>query len=365
MYLLNNNDIKEIEETTFASIDIREKDLEEILRKNINMICDPDDESMLIIGQQVANEKRARSDLTAIDSEGNIVVIEIKRDLNDLKHRKERVEFQAIRYAASCATINSIDTLVQEIFQPYVENHLDEFSCDPYESLNSYQNSYQIAQRAVREFMESNEIDPENFNRKQRIILIASEFDDQTLSAAAWLNSNKINISCYEIKPYRTTGENIILDLKKILPLAKTSYEDFYIPIYNRRGHMVRSPIKRKVLLKIEDLLRLNLIKPDTVLVDTRLGTKATLQSDGSVRIASTGEIKSIQNWLKSIYNWSAVQSFKFLKVENTGKLLYDLREEYYESDEEALDPDGETAGQGSADQSPDLSDTGSVVQNG
>ena len=43
MYLLNNNDVKEIEETTFASIDIREKDLEEILRKNINMICDPDD----------------------------------------------------------------------------------------------------------------------------------------------------------------------------------------------------------------------------------------------------------------------------------------------------------------------------------
>ena len=96
-----------------------------------------------------------------------------------------------------------------------------------------------------------------------------------------------------------------------------------------------------------------------------RSGTKATLLSDGSVRIASTGEIKSIQNWLKSIYNWSAVQSFKFLKVENTGKLLYDLREEYYESDEEALDPDGETAGQGSADQSGDLSDTGSVDQNG
>lgn len=356
MYLLNNNDVKEIEETSFASIDIREKDLEEILRKNINMICDPDDESMLIIGQQVANEKRARSDLTAIDSDGNIVVIEIKRDLNDLKQRKEPVEFQAIRYAASCATINSIDTLIEEIFQPYVENHLDEFSNDPHESLNSYK----IALRAVREFMESNEIDPENFNRKQRIILIASEFDDQTLSAAAWLNSNKINISCYEIKPYRTTGENIILDLKKILPLAKTSYEDFYIPIYSRRGRMVRSPIKRKVLLKIEDLLRLNLIKPDTVLVDTRLGAKATLQSDGSVRIASTGEIKSIQNWLKSIYNWSAVQSFKFLKVESTGKLLYDLREEYYESDEEALDPDGETANQGSADQSGGVSDTGS-----
>jgi len=95
MYLLNNNDVKEIEETTFANIDMCEKDLEELIRKNINMICDPDDESMLIIGQQVANEKRARSNLTAIDSDGNIVVIEIKRDLSDLKQRKEPVEFQA------------------------------------------------------------------------------------------------------------------------------------------------------------------------------------------------------------------------------------------------------------------------------
>ena len=51
MYLLNNNDVKEIEETTFANIDMCEKDLEELIRKNINMICDPDDESMLIIGQ--------------------------------------------------------------------------------------------------------------------------------------------------------------------------------------------------------------------------------------------------------------------------------------------------------------------------
>jgi len=95
MYLLNNNDVKEIEETTFANIDMCEKDLEELISKNINMIFDPDDESMLIIGQQVANEKRARSDLTAIDSDGNIVVIEIKRNPSDLKQRKEPVEFQA------------------------------------------------------------------------------------------------------------------------------------------------------------------------------------------------------------------------------------------------------------------------------
>lgn len=50
------------------------------------MICD-DEESMLIIGRQVKNEAYGRSDLTAIDNNGNIVLIEIKRDRKVLLQR--------------------------------------------------------------------------------------------------------------------------------------------------------------------------------------------------------------------------------------------------------------------------------------
>ena len=63
------------------------------------MLCD-DEESMLIVEQQVRNVSSGRSDLTAIDNNGDIVLIEIKRDKADIIGRKESFEFQAIRYAA-------------------------------------------------------------------------------------------------------------------------------------------------------------------------------------------------------------------------------------------------------------------------
>jgi RecB family endonuclease NucS len=100
MYILNGRKADKIEAVTFTELRMQESDIEEILRTSIDMICD-EEESMLIVGQQVKNEKNGRSDLTAIDNNGNIVLIEIKRDRRDIEGRKEAFEFQAIRYAAS------------------------------------------------------------------------------------------------------------------------------------------------------------------------------------------------------------------------------------------------------------------------
>jgi hypothetical protein len=37
---------------------------------------------LLIVGQQVINKEGGRSDLVAVDGEGNVVLIELKRDPN-------------------------------------------------------------------------------------------------------------------------------------------------------------------------------------------------------------------------------------------------------------------------------------------
>lgn len=95
MYILDNKQPAKIEETTFSELGMKESDIEEILRTNVDMLCD-DEESMLIVGQQVKNEKDGRSDLTAIDNNGDIVLIEIKRNKRDIEGRKESFEFQAI-----------------------------------------------------------------------------------------------------------------------------------------------------------------------------------------------------------------------------------------------------------------------------
>jgi RecB family endonuclease NucS len=72
----------------FSELGMQENDIEEILRCSIDILCD-EEESMLIVGRQVQNEKVARSDLTAVDNNGNIVLIEIKRDRKDIENRKE------------------------------------------------------------------------------------------------------------------------------------------------------------------------------------------------------------------------------------------------------------------------------------
>ena len=72
LYWLSEINLKEIESITFAEMNMKEKDIETLLRQNIEIITGEED-SLLIIGEQVKNKENARSDLTAIDQNGNIV----------------------------------------------------------------------------------------------------------------------------------------------------------------------------------------------------------------------------------------------------------------------------------------------------
>ena len=246
MYILGHKTASLIEKTTFSQLGKYESDIEEILRKNMDMVCDSDEESMLLVGQQVKNAELGRSDLIAIDKFGNLVLIEIKRDKKDIEGRKEAFEFQAIRYAASCATIDSVDKLIQNVYSPYIEKHKAEFTDEDI-------SSSEIAEEELNKFFIKNNIS--SFNEKQRIILVASEFDKQTLSAVAWLNKSKVDISCYQICPYKIEN-NILLDMKKVLPTV--SHEDFYVDIISTNSitKNIRENITRRTLPKIDTFLR-------------------------------------------------------------------------------------------------------------
>lgn len=326
MYILKNSQLLKIEATTFAELHMKESDIEEILRQNVDMLCD-DEESMLIVGQQVKNESSGRSDLTAIDNEGDIVLIEIKRDKADIVGRKEAFEFQAIRYAASYATIKSTDELIQNIFEPYVEKHIDEFG------QQSGLNSSEIAKRFLSDFIELNNITV--FNARQRIILVASEFDDQTLSAVAWLNNNQVDISCYQICPYKLNGD-ILLDIKKILPVV--DYEDFYVNV-TKKGSLQKGrkkDISRKSLPKIDSLIEWEVVRPGDVIVAKGRTEEAVLQENGQVK--TEGDIMSIQQWLKIVFGWSSVEMYAFSVDKKSGKTLSELRQEYMEKVEASSD---------------------------
>ena len=322
MYFLEDNKLTKIEETTFKELGMKESDVEELLRQNIEMLCDEED-SMLIVGQQVTNESSGRCDLTAIDNQGNIVLIEIKRDKKDIEHRREAFEFQAIRYAASFATLHTVEEFIQDVYAPYVENHKNEYiDCKTHTSV-------EIAQRELSNFLKGNNLRAENFNKKQRIILVASDFDEQTLSAVAWLNSNSVDISCYQIN-LNKANEKVIINIKKILPVG--DFNDYLVNITKSTTFVSKkrtSNITRKILPKIDTLIEWGIVKPGDILVAApNKNNEVILQKDGNIK-TKENEILSIQQWLKKITGWSAVETYKFTIHKKTDRTLSDLREEY------------------------------------
>lgn len=328
MYILENNSVTKIEQTSFKELGLIEKDVEEILRKNIEMLCD-EENSMLIIGQQVTNEEDGRSDLTAIDKEGNLVLVEIKRDKKDIEQRKKAFEFQAIRYAASLATIRLKEELVQDIYSPYVEKHKEEFKdCNTHTSA-------EIALKELEMFLEANNIDSNRLNKKQRIILVASEFDAQTLSAVAWLNTNNVDISCYQIC-LNKTEDKIFIDMKKLLPVD--DYNDYFVNISKKTNNTFRKQrngaITRRQLPKIDAMLEWGIVKPNDKIIAKNTNEECILLESGLIRTKDNEEM-SLQQWLKNITGWSSVETYVFSIHAATGKSLSELRAEYMENNED------------------------------
>lgn len=316
MYKVIGNTSEKIESTTFADLKMTEADLEEILRKNIDIICD-EEESMLIIGSQVQNKSYGRSDLVALDDQGNIVLIEIKRDKKDIVSRRESFEFQAIRYAASYATILSKEELINKIYVPYILKFESEYKVNEL-TLEEYAN------RLVEDFLERN-YSVNNFNKKQRIILAASSFDEQTLSAVSWLSSNNVDISCYQLIPYHINGE-LIINSVKILPVAEN--KDLFVDLLDRKVSNKTTNRSRKNLPRIKDMLSWGVIKEGDILYAKDFSkSKVTLLNNGNV-LLENNEV-SISKWLLSLYEWSSIRTYVFAVHEKSGKTLSEMRTDY------------------------------------
>lgn len=342
-YDTNNKTVNKLDETTFKELNMTEG--EELLRLNIDMICE-EEEDLLIVGQQVRNEENGRSDLTAIDGDGNLVLIEIKRDIHDIEQRSKRepFEFQAIRYAASCASIKTTEELVQDIFVNYIKRHENDKEFNEYRQSNL--THYEFARRRLEEFMDTNNI--KTINGHQRIILVASDFDKQTTSAVAWLASNGIDISCFKICPY-SHDKKIYFDVQKILPLAE--YEDLYVRIKSNDTLTDSKSQKRgrQTLPRIDDLLEKGIVfegdvlypknKPDNTVV---LGMNGKVQvQEGNTVDNRKGEM-SLQVWLKGVYRWNSVQTYNWCIQKNSGKTLAVLRQEYLEHESKSSDLESE-----------------------
>jgi predicted transport protein len=126
-------------------------------------------EWLLLIDNQAVTKDKKRADIIALDKNGNLVIIELKKDKARLG-----VEMQALQYLA-------------EFSQYKGQAFIDKFK----------RKDAEIEVR-IKSFIEKLEI--EKLNQNGRIILIAQDFDNSLLSMGEWLSNQGVAFRCLQYK---------------------------------------------------------------------------------------------------------------------------------------------------------------------
>jgi hypothetical protein len=302
-----------VEVKTFKDLNIKEEHIEDYVEEYIGELLADEDESLLIIGKQTSNTSRHRSDLIAIDIEsGDLVLIEIKRDVNDIKGRGETFVAQAIKYASSLATIKTLE----EIVGLYAE-YLDKKESDQ----NNGETNIDKARRIIyRDFTES------TINKDQRIILIASDFDDVTMASATWLSEKGVNIKVIRLMPKLINSD---LYIEHEILLGKK--ESPYIPFgeYKSKSSESRSKISKTILPRMPKLFDWGFIKKDDKVYIKR---NSTIESESEAVVIDENTVKynnkkmSFNEWGQTVTGWSSIQIYKFVTVNESQETLHDMR---------------------------------------
>jgi hypothetical protein len=199
LFEITNDAFRGITEASLAEMKLRERgDLQRLLRTQIEVLGD----DLYVIAEEFGEweDSRRRIDLLAIDKNGNLVVIELKRT-TDGGH----MELQAIRYASMVSTMT---------FRRAVEIHA--------EFLAQMGKKSEEAQERLLEFLGIEEPDEENFATDVRIILVSEDFGKELTTAVLWLREHDIDICCVRLKPYQN-GATRLIDVQQIIPLPEAN----------------------------------------------------------------------------------------------------------------------------------------------
>ena len=205
IYEVNGERIVVAPKTSFAEAGFKEReDLQRMLRDCIDVIV-PD---AMILDEEFGywEDSRRRIDLLCIDSDGTLVVVELKRT-DDGGH----MELQAIRYAAMVSAM-TFDQAVAAHKRYLVKR------ADP---------DAELAEKRIRDFLGESGSSTA-FGANVRIVLASADFSKEITSAVLWLNTQGVDISCVRMRAHRS-GERILLDVQQVIPLPEAA--EFQIAI--------------------------------------------------------------------------------------------------------------------------------------
>jgi hypothetical protein len=179
-------------------------DIQRLLRTQIDVLHD----DLYVLTEEFSEweDSKRRIDLLAIDSEANLVVVELKRT-----HDGGHMELQAIRYASMVSAMT---------FERAVQIHAD--------FLRRIGEPPGEAQARLLTFLDWSEPDEENFAGDVRITLVSEGFSKELTTAVLWLRERDIDIRCIRLRPY-TAGTATLVDVDQVIPLPEA--EDYTVRI--------------------------------------------------------------------------------------------------------------------------------------
>jgi len=184
----------------------KEEEIEDFIEHHPEIL----EKEMFVIGRQVETIEKTRIDLLGLDKEGNLIIMELKKD----KSPRDVVS-QILEYAVWAEKIQYED-LNRIASSKYLGNH---------ENLwKKYEKDFGNV--------------PDYFNEKQKLYIVSEKIDRKTEQVSRYLRRQGVDISCIELNFYENEDQKladtrIIVGTEKLIPEQLTKEEKTKKPPWN------------------------------------------------------------------------------------------------------------------------------------
>lgn len=200
IYEVRKGGLVAISQTSFQAEGLYERrDIQQLLKDQITVL----DESLMVIAEEFGEwiDSSRRIDLLCLDTNANLVVVELKRS-DDGAH----MELQAIRYAAMVSEM-TFDQAVDALARNRSRSAPD----------------LDAARADILNHLSWSEPDEDRFADETRIILASADFGRELTTAVLWLREHTIDIRCVRLRPHRMEDGKVLLDVQSLIPLPETT----------------------------------------------------------------------------------------------------------------------------------------------
>lgn len=203
IYEVRHDSLAPVSATSFETERLSERgDIQRLLKDRIAYL----EEGLMVLAEEFSDwqDSSRRIDLLCLDTEANLVIVELKRT-TDGGH----MELQAIRYAAMVSAM-TFDQAVDAYARYRARN-------------GKGATDHEAARSEILTFLNWPEPVEDDFAKDTRIILASADFSKELTTSVMWLRDRDIDIRCVRLKPYRLEDGRVLMDIQQLIPLPEAT----------------------------------------------------------------------------------------------------------------------------------------------